>query len=190
MADEIVQPEEAAPAKSGGLMTIIKAVACISIVVLLEMAAASMLIPDAEATQAIGEELAAAKADDEKDQDAELEGDRSSEDSPLGNMVEVNLGAYHIRHTSPETGTSLNIDFDLWGTVLADEATEFDDLYTTNQQRISEQVTITIRGMDVSDFSDPNLDLIKRKILEKTNRALGKPLLHDALIVEFSFLER
>ncbi|MEQ8208580.1 MAG: hypothetical protein RH917_02010 [Lacipirellulaceae bacterium] len=190
MADESEQVEDAPKPKSG-MITLVKALAFVSVVVLLEIAAASILIPDAEATQAIAEELAEAKQEDlEAVEDDEGETEVDDETSPLGDMVEVHLGAHHIRHTSAETGSSLNVNFDLWGTVLADEASEFDELYTTNQQRIAEQVTITVRGMEVTDFADPSLDLIKRKILEKTNRALGKPLLHDALIVDFSFVER
>lgn len=172
-------------------MTLVKALAFVSIVILLEIVAASMLIPDADATQAIAEDLAEAKqADLEAVEELEPGESADDESSPLGKMVEVHLDSHHIRHTSAETGSSMTVNFDLWGTVLADDAGEFDELYATNQQRINEQVTITVRGMEVTDFADPSLDLIKRKILEKTNRALGKPLLNDALIVDFSFVER
>jgi len=34
------------------------------------------------------------------------------------------------------------------------------------------------------------LGLIKRKILEKSNRTLGKPLLQEILIPDFSFVEQ
>lgn len=192
MADEPEQHEDDAPKPKSGMMTLVKALAFVSIIILLEIVAASMLIPDAEATQAIAEDLAEAKQADLEAVEEDDEGETTEDDesSPLGKMVEVHLDSHHIRHTSAETGSSMNVNFDLWATVLADDAAEFDELYATNQQRINEQVTITIRGMEVTDFSDPSLDLIKRKILEKTNRALGKPLLHDALIVDFSFVER
>ena len=41
-----------------------------------------------------------------------------------------------------------------------------------------------------SDLTEAGLGLIKRKILEKTNRALGKPLLQEAVFSKFSFIER
>ena len=55
---------------------------------------------------------------------------------------------------------------------------------------LKEQVTIAIRGMQATDFTDPGLGLIKRIILEKTNRALGEPLVREAVFSEFSFIER
>ena len=42
----------------------------------------------------------------------------------------------------------------------------------------------------MTDLTDAGLGLIKRMILEKSNRALGKPLLHEAIFSRFSFEER
>jgi flagellar FliL protein len=55
---------------------------------------------------------------------------------------------------------------------------------------MNEQVTIAIRGMQPADFTDPGLGLIKRVILEKVNRALGKSIVREAIFSEFSFVER
>ena len=41
-----------------------------------------------------------------------------------------------------------------------------------------------------TDLTDAGLGLIKRKILEKTNRALGKPLLQTVVFSDFSFVEQ
>jgi hypothetical protein len=84
----------------------------------------------------------------------------------------------------------LNVDFELYGTVLADEEGDFFQLYEANQIRIREQILVTIRSTSVTELSEAGLGLIKRKILEKTNRALGKPLLHEAVFSKFSFIER
>ena len=84
----------------------------------------------------------------------------------------------------------MNVDFELYATVLADEEGEFFQLYEANQIRIREQILVTIRSTAITDLTDAGLGLIKRKILEKTNRALGKPLLHEAVFSDFSFVER
>ncbi len=102
----------------------------------------------------------------------------------------MTLGSYHIVSFNPKTSTSLSIDFDLFGVVLAEEEAEFSHLYTAHEKRISEQITIAVRGMEASDLTDPGLGLIKRIILEKTNRALGKPLVREAIVSQFSFMER
>ena len=179
------------PPKKRGLMTIVKAIAFLSVIILLEVAAASMLFPSGEETQEIAEKLAVAEAarEVEKGEDA------SEEDSYQGtlamrDMREVPLGDYHVMTYNQNTGISMNVDFELYGTVLADEESDFFHLYEANKVRIREQILVTIRSMDVTDLTDAGLGLIKRKILEKTNRALGKPLLHEAVFSEFSFVER
>jgi flagellar FliL protein len=49
---------------------------------------------------------------------------------------------------------------------------------------------MTLHAADTADLSDAELGLIKRKILEKTNRALGKPLVREVLFSKFNFVER
>ncbi|MAT72586.1 MAG: hypothetical protein CMJ58_24070 [Planctomycetaceae bacterium] len=171
------------PAKRGGLFTLIKAVAFVSIVVLVEVVAASMLLPSTDEVKTVGAQLAGA------DEGAAAE-DAPIESTILEDTREVSLGSYHVLTFDPQTNSSVNIDFELFGTVLADDEGEFIRLYELNQNRISEQVTVTMRGLEVTDFTDADLDLIKRKLLEKTNRALGKPLLHSTVIPKFSFIER
>jgi flagellar FliL protein len=193
MAEEqAAAPVEEVPApKKPGIMTIVKAVAVISILVLLQVTAAAFLLPSAEETRKTGEQLAHAnhgkKADHDEhaDEHGEDHGGHGAHDTR-----EVNLGSYHIVSFNPKTGTSLSIDFELFGAVLAEEEAEFSHLYTAHEKRISEQITIAVRGMEAADLTDPGLGLIKRIILEKTNRALGKPLVREAVVSQFSFIER
>ena len=177
--------------KKSGIMTVVKAVAAISVIVMLEVAGASMLLPSASETAGIAEKLAAADAAQDVEQDGLASGDGSKADLlALQDMREVSLGSYHVLTYNPETGSSLNVDFELYGTVLEEEEGDFFQLYEANQIRIREQILVTIRGTAVTDLTEAGLGLIKRKILEKTNRALGKPLLHEAIFSKFSFIER
>jgi flagellar FliL protein len=102
----------------------------------------------------------------------------------------VSLGTYHVVSFNPSTGTSMSIDFELFGVVLAAEEAEFAERFLLHEKRLNEQVTIAIRGMESADFTDPGLGLIKRIILEKVNRALGKTLVRECLFSEFAFIER
>ena len=189
-ADTDQQTTEDSPDKKPGMMTLVKALAFVSVIVLLEVAAASMIIPTAEETTEIAETLA--EADTTQDPEAAGETAEESEDESilLSEITEVELGMFHVLTYNPETGSRLNVDLELFGTVLADEESEFYPLFEANQRRIREQILITIRSAEVTDLSDAGLGLIKRKILEKTNRALGKPLLHEAIFSKFSFEER
>ena len=177
--------------KKSGIMTAVKALAAISAIVMLEVAGASMLLPSASETAGVAEKLAAADAAQDVEQDGLASGDGSKADLlALQDMREVSLGSYHVLTYNPESGSSLNVDFELYGTVLEEEEGDFFQLYEANQIRIREQILVTIRGTAVTDLTEAGLGLIKRKILEKTNRALGKPLLHEAIFSKFSFIER
>lgn len=194
MANEEEQLDKQAEVKSNGpgLMTLIKAMAFISVIVLLQIAAASMIVPSKEETTKIAEELASSNLDGEgaapgASDAANLEAD------PLlakGRMNEVALGSFHVLSYNPDTNSKTSVDFELFATVLTEEEGEFFDLYDANEQRIREQILVTLRGTDMTDLTDPTLGLVKRKVLEKTNRALGKPLLHEAIFSKFSFEER
>jgi hypothetical protein len=190
MADKST-PEITPKKKQGpGLMTLVKAVAIIAIIMAVEMVAASAILPSAEETEVISEKLVAAEAAKES---AERSADNSKADQPvepLAETHEVSLGAFHILTYQPVSGASINIDFDLYGTVLAEEESEFYQLFASNQRRIEEQVVIAMRGANSADLTDAGLGLIKRKILEKTNRALGKPLLQEAIFSKFLFQEQ
>ena len=194
MADqEQTEPTEKKKAKGSGLMTLIKAVAFVSVLVLLQIAAASMIIPSAEETAEIASKLATADLEGEGNEDKASESAGDAKDPLLvtGEMVEVSLGdPFHVLSRNATTGSSTNVDFDLFATVLADEENDFFDLFTANEHRMREQVQITVRGAEVTDLTDPTLGLIKRRILEKVNRALGKPLLHEVIFSKFSFEQR
>lgn len=188
---------EPAPVKKPGFMTLVKALAVVSVLVLLQLVAVAMLIPSPQETTKIAEQLIAADAAHEAEE-AEAAaahgegGDAHAADGHGGGhaMHEVKLGSYHVVTFNTETGTSLNIDFELYGTVLATEQQEFTHLFEANEVRIREQVLVTVRGSEVADLSDPDLGLLKRKILEKVNRTLGRPLLNEAIFSKFSFIER
>jgi hypothetical protein len=189
--DQVETPVDQGKPKKPGLKTVVKAVAFISVIVVLEVAAASMLVPSASETADTAEKLAAAEAAKEMVQGDDASGQNAEADSlALRDMREVSLGSYHVPIYNADSGSSLNVDFELYGTVLEEEEGDFFLLYEANQIRIREQILVTIRSTAVTDLTEAGLGLIKRKILEKTNRALGKPLLHEAVFSKFSFIER
>jgi hypothetical protein len=178
------------PRRKSGVMTLIKAMAFVSVIVLLEVAAATVVLPSAEETRRIGEQLAGGAEGHETGEGAagDVQGDEGAHALPSSR--EVSLGTYHVVSFNPSTGTSMSIDFELFGVVLADDEAEFAERYLLHEKRLNEQVTIAIRGMESADFTDPGLGLIKRIILEKVNRALGKTLVRECLFSEFAFIER
>jgi flagellar FliL protein len=47
-----------------------------------------------------------------------------------------------------------------------------------------------MHSAESADLTDAGLGLIKRQLLEKTNRALGEPMLKEVLFSKFNFVER
>lgn len=196
-------PAEGAPAKRGpGIMTLVKALAFVSVIVLIEVAAATAFLPSAEETRETGKRLVAAAqgaAAEADEADEAAEADRPDDHAAASDghaegahqpTVELSLGPYHVIAFNPSTGASMSIDFELFGVVLAADEPEFTERFGLHGKRLNEQVTIAIRGMESADFTDPGLGLIKRVVLEKVNRALGKPLVREAVFSEFAFIER
>jgi len=184
-------------------MTLVKALAFVSVIVLIEVAAATAFLPSAEETRETGKRLVAAAQGTDAEVTAaateaaeavghEEHATTTSEHAEHANQptVELSLGPYHVIAFNPSTGASMSIDFELFGVVLAADEAEFTERFGLHAKRLNEQVTIAIRGMESADFTDPGLGLIKRVVLEKVNRALGKPLVREAVFSEFAFIER
>lgn len=103
---------------------------------------------------------------------------------------EIDLGEYSLSAFQPASNTTLLIDFHLYGTISAEEEHGFTEYFEVNKHRIRDQVITTIRSAELADLTDPGLGLIKRQILEKTNRALGKPLLQGIVFSDFLVVEQ
>ncbi len=198
MADEKEQleeqpvetPAEAPPRKGRGLFRVIKAVAFISVIVVVQIVVASMLAPTTQDTIRLAHELAAASNGQSAEAQEEHAKDAKGSAAREQDLHEVELGTYNITRYNPTTNTTLAVDFDLFGTVLAEDVAEFQRRFESSNARIKEQITMTMHSAESADLTDAGLGLIKRQILEKTNRALGQPLLKEVLFSKFNFVER
>lgn len=181
MADE---KSEKKPSALGGL---IKAVVIVSVLVVVEMVAAAMLIPSAEDTEALARDLARAAKGEET---AATAGDDATSTDATEETREVELLTDNITRFNPESDATLNIQFSVFGVVLAAEAEDYATQFEANTSRIHEQIMLTLHGAETADLSTAGLGLIKRQILEKTNRALGRPLLREVVFTKLNFVER
>ncbi|MEJ5342294.1 MAG: flagellar basal body-associated FliL family protein [Thermogutta sp.] len=107
-----------------------------------------------------------------------------------GTEVEVDLGEFSVTSYQPTTQTTLRIDFHLWGTVDQSLEKDFQAAWAKANNRVRDQILVIVRSAELSELTDAGLGLIKRKILEKVNHALGKPYLKSVVFSEFSFLEQ
>ena len=184
---EIEVPEtEDTATQQPSLMGKLKIGAFIAVVVAIECVVAMLYLPSADDTRAMAQGLVAGQAPD--DPQAEAEEPEAEEDGVK--RVEVQLDEpFAVMSHKPASNTTLRVNFSLYGVVLEDNADEFAELLEKNQHRYRDSVGQIMRSSEVTDFTDPGLALLKRKILEKTNRIIGKPLLESVIFSDFSFIE-
>jgi flagellar FliL protein len=107
-----------------------------------------------------------------------------------GSMHEVDLGEFTVTAYQPVSSSTLFISFHLYGSVTERQADEFTKRLDDNKHRIRDNIIVIVRSAEITDLTDAGLGLIKRRILETTNKALGKPLLQGVMFSEFSFVEQ
>lgn len=196
MSDVAIEDQETTavvpPAPGGrGMFRLIQAVAFISVIVVVEVVVGAMLAPSAQETTRLAQELAAASAGKSAHEiDSHATNDSHSSSTSSHDLREVELGLYNVTRYNPSTNTTLAIDFELYGAVIADDVDRYLKAFEHSKARIREQVVMTLHGAESADLTDAGLGLIKRRILEKTNRALGEPLLKEVLFSKFNFVER
>jgi flagellar FliL protein len=165
----------------------IKVVLFVLAVIALECVVAYLYLPSAAETAALaGATLGAnPKADTPAEQDPHKE-----QEAEKADQVEVDLGQFSVTAFQPASNSTLRIDFRLYGTVSPKEEKEFLRLKEENLHRFRDQVIVTVRSADIADLTDAGLGVVKRKILEKTNRIFGKPLLKTVIFSDFASIEQ
>ena len=107
-----------------------------------------------------------------------------------GEQEEVDLGEFTVTAYQPVSNSTLFINFHLYGSILHKHSEEFSHRVTDSKFRIRDNVIVIIRSAEMADLTDAGLGLIKRRILETTNKTLGKPLLQAVMFSDFSFVEQ
>jgi flagellar FliL protein len=107
-----------------------------------------------------------------------------------GEAVELSLGQFDVTAYQPTSTTTLRVSFQLYGTMKASDEETVKTMIEERKHRFREQILEIVRSSEINDLTDPVLGLIKRKILEKTNRLLGKPLVKGIVFSEFSYYEQ
>ena len=189
---------ESAPAakKSGwfwkvvvlGLILAVIGAECLFAFVYVTMATEKSTHPDDAAAPAKPAKHEAPAADAHKKEHGQA--GEHGEAAAAGEEHEIDMGEYSLTAFQPAANTTLLINFHLYGTIAGEDLGFFEASYEGNKHRIRDQVLTTIRSAEIADLTDPGLGLIKRQILEKTNRTLGKPILQGIVFSDFVAVEQ
>ena len=185
---DLTTTDESSAAEGGvSLLGRLKVLGFVVIVIVVECLVAFLWLPSAEETAAEASSTFQGGAEGDVLLD---QGTSAEEEKEVVDQIEVDMGEFSISAFQPISNTTLRIDFHLFGTVVVEDEKDFLLLMEENLHRFREQVIVAVRSADIGDLTDAGLGLIKRKILEKTNRTLGKPLLRTVIFSEFSFVEQ
>ncbi len=182
---DLVEPQPAPSVTGSSILSRLYVVLFLAGVVLVECAIAYLYLPTRSETAAMAG--VAPETGPEADWPA---WPGVQPDGNLEDQMEVDLGQFSVTAFQPISGTALRIDFHLYGTIDADDEREFEETWQESTHRVRDQVIVTIRSAEPGELTDPGLGLIKRRILEKTNRTFGEPLLNTVVFSDFSFVEQ
>jgi flagellar basal body-associated protein FliL len=194
MAETPLNPNEAAgtpsdpPVKAGkaGILGKLKVIAFVVVIIGLECGLAYLYLPTASQTAAMAGVTPNAELE-VKPAEPEV---KEKEEEAVSDQVEVDMGEFSVTAFQPVSNTTLRIDFHMFGTVAAANKNDFTKLMEENKHRFRDQILVTVRSAEITDLTDAGLGLIKRKILDKTNRIFGKPMLQTVIFSDFSFVEQ
>lgn len=177
------------------MLTAVKIGAFVVVVLSVECLIAFLFFPSAQTVEAKTSEQYAKEADAHGHADAHAAEHGHGEtaeahDDHAAHNVEVDLEKYTVTAYQPLTNTTIRIDFHLYGTIPEEEAKDFGHHFEAHKHRLREQVLLTARSSEIEDLTDAGLSLMKRRLLEKVNQALGEPVVKSIVISDFSFIEQ
>ena len=180
-------PEEnagaAPPAAKGSILGKLMVLMLVVVVVVVECVVAYVCIPTADATASPAGGVKPPVEHKKGEAEPAAEGE-------LAANVEVDMKEYSVTAYKSAARTTLRVDFHLWGVVDAEHEKEAKKLFDENAARFKEQVSMTIRGAEMTDLTETSMGLIKRQLLDKARKTFGKPLLKEIIISDYAFIEQ
>ena len=152
-------------------------------VVFAECMAAFLFVPDPAETAAM---LGATIPEEPQEQTDPLDQVKDA----MEEQLEVELGEFHVTAYQPLSNSTMRLDFHLYGTIVKEDEEAFLAAFEENKNRFRDQAIGIFRSSEVTDLTDAKLGLIKRKILETSNKILGEPYLRTIIFSDFSFIEQ
>lgn len=140
-----------------------------------------------EATSAVQEIAQAARNGAEIEDPFDPEVEASLEEKDDTELVQ--LGDFDLAMHLANEQINRYFTFQLSASVKPEDKDELLESWTSNEDRLRDQINEIIRNAKITDLTDPGLGLIKRQILTKVNRTLGKPYLQSVYFPNFTYRE-
>ncbi|MBN2021308.1 MAG: hypothetical protein JW809_00805 [Pirellulales bacterium] len=99
------------------------------------------------------------------------------------------LGQFNVKVFEPASRRRFRAEFKLEGAIDCKDEASFQDFMQRNHRFFREQVTIAIRTSPTADLNDPEHRILRKRILARVNRALGRPFLTSVELPGFTLYE-
>lgn len=145
----------------------------------------------AEASSNTGQQAAKAEEAAKPEESIGQLGQRAAGDPQMkyDGKGRAHLGEYSIRIYDPGTTMTFRTDFSLEGETTCANPQAFQQWVANHHCLFREQVAVTFRSGDVSEFIDPKLTVLSRKLIAQVNRTLGEPFLKSVKFKGFRLYE-
>jgi len=87
------------------------------------------------------------------------------------------LGDFDVKVFDPIANSTQMASFRLTGSTVDDDAEEFWSFMKRNRHSFREQVNITVRNSEAEELIDPQLRILRKRLVARVNRSAGKPFL-------------
>ena len=183
MADN--ENDAAGGKKKSSFVKKLMVLAVIGLVITIECVVTYIVLPS-------GNEVAAYQTDSSGDggEDAGEDGDEKEPVVDVTKTAELDLGYYSITSHESTSNVTLRIEFQLFGITDIEKARDLRESLEGKKHRLRDRVIFEIRRAELTDLTDPELGLIKRRILEKSNDLFGKDTFDRIVVSEFTFVEQ
>jgi flagellar basal body-associated protein FliL len=102
--------------------------------------------------------------------------------------TEVDLGTFSLT-VSVARAKPMLLSFHLYGTLNESKHAEFAARYEAQHHRLRQEVLVLLRGTDLALLTDPDLIELKKQLLARLNRLLGKASLNEVIVSDFAIIE-
>ena len=99
----------------------------------------------------------------------------------------IDLGDFRLNELRPASNEVAKLTFKMHLVVSPSMTKKQTRQLEKWQHRLRDQVHIAIRTMEIKDFQEPSLNLLRRKILLRVNRLFQAKVIDEVLLTEYLF---
>lgn len=99
------------------------------------------------------------------------------------------LGEFSVNLFDPVMRSVLRVSFRLEGVIACDDEAAFQAFLKSSFRSLREQIQVAVRASDAPDFADPQLRVLRRRMIARVNRAFNGQFLRSVAVRDLAVHE-